>query len=148
MKNNKKRWIIISLIFITLILWSCDMRLKTVKYAIQSDKVEKRIRIALITDLHSCKYGDNQEKLIKAVEEENPDIVLLGGDIFDDHMSYDNSKITVRQLADKYPCYYVSGNHEYWSYDINTATQKLEDIMYMLLQLLKRNMIIKILILI
>lgn len=120
MKNKKIRWTAITILFITLILWTCDMRLKTVTYTVKSDKVERKIRIALITDLHSCRYGKNQEKLIKAVEKENPDIVLLGGDIFDDKMPYHNSEITVKQLAEKYPCYYVAGNHEYWSYDIGT----------------------------
>ena len=102
------------------------MRLKTVVYTVESDKVAKRIRIALITDLHSCRYGKNQVKLIKAIEKENPDVVLLGGDIFDDNMSYENAETTVKQLSEKYPCYYVAGNHEYWSNDIDTIFNIIE----------------------
>lgn len=120
MKNKKMRnYTIISITLGLLLIVSCDMRLKTVKYEIQSDKIENKIRIALVTDLHGCKYGKNQKNLIDAIEKENPDVVLLGGDIFDDNVPYKNSTITIKQLAEKYPCYYVTGNHEYWSNDID-----------------------------
>jgi len=120
-KWNKKRILWLSGVLIALmllVLISCDFRLKTVYYTVDSDKVSAPIRIALLTDLHSCWYGENQKKLVEAVQKQNPDIVLLGGDIFDDEMSYDNAEITIRRLAEKYPCYYVTGNHEYWGYDI------------------------------
>lgn len=73
------------------------------------------MRIALVTDLHSCKYGAAQKTLIDAVDREKPDMILLGGDIFDDEIPDDNTKIFLSAIAKKYPCYYVTGNHEYWS---------------------------------
>lgn len=123
-KNKKKLVIFLSLLALfILILIACDARLKTVFYTVESDKVEVSVRIALITDLHSDKYGNNQVNLITAVDEQNPDIVLLGGDIFDDNGTYDNAEITLRQLAETYPCYYVTGNHEYWSRDVGTILE-------------------------
>ena len=107
-------------VLIIVILLVCDFRLKIVYYNVESDKLSAPVRIALLTDLHSCKYGENQKNLIEAVQEQNPDLVLLGGDIFDDNGSYDNAELTVRQLAEQYPCYYVTGNHEYWGYDVGT----------------------------
>ena len=68
-----------------------------------------------MTDLHSCKYGKNQKTLIDAVVKQNPDIVLLGGDIFDDKIPDENTELFLAGIAGKYPCYYVTGNHEYWS---------------------------------
>lgn len=120
MDKKKRRWIVAIIIFIFLILWGCDMRLKTVTYTVKSEKVDKKIRIALITDLHGCRYGKNQKTLINAVTKEEPDIILLGGDIFDDNVPYEKSETTIKQLAEKYPCYYVTGNHEYWSNDVDT----------------------------
>ena len=128
MKNKKVRqWIVACITFGLLLLVVCDMRLKIVKYEVKTDKVEKTIRIALVTDLHGCKYGKNQKKLIEAIEKESPDIVLLGGDIFDDKVPYENSEITIRQLAEKYPCYYVTGNHEYWSCDSDNILEIVEE---------------------
>lgn len=81
----------------------------------------------MITDLHSCWYGKEQKTLISAVNEQNPDVVLLGGDIFDDNENYANAEKVLRQLVERYPCYYVTGNHEYWSKDIDNILKIVED---------------------
>lgn len=116
---NKKKICIIAVI-ILLLIFACDMRLKTVVYTMETDELDTPVRLVLITDLHSCYYGKEQNVLIRAVEEQNPDIVLLGGDIFDDNLSYENAETTIKYLSENYPCYYVTGNHEYWSEDIST----------------------------
>ena len=73
------------------------------------------IRIALITDLHSCYYGKDQATIVRMVDRAEVDLVLLGGDIFDDKLKDERAKMLITQLAGKYPTYYVTGNHEYWS---------------------------------
>ena len=73
------------------------------------------IRIALVTDLHSCYYGPGGKWLTERIDKEEPDVVMLGGDIFDDRLKDGNAKAVIEELVKKYPCYYVSGNHEYWS---------------------------------
>lgn len=103
------------LILLVLVLSAFDVRLKIVRYKIESDKIDSPVRIALVTDLHSCKYGENQKTLIDAVNKEKPDIILLGGDIFDNIIPDTNTKTFLKDVAPKYPCYYVTGNHEYWS---------------------------------
>ncbi|WP_243158036.1 metallophosphoesterase [Aminipila terrae] len=84
-------------------------------YKVESNKIQNTIRIAFITDLHSCYYGEGQEDLLNCIYEQNPDVVLLGGDIVDDRLPSKNAAITLKALAEKYICYYVSGNHEYRS---------------------------------
>lgn len=103
------------LILLVLVLSAFDVRLKIVRYKIESDKIDSPVRIALVTDLHSCKYGQNQKTLIDAVNKEKPDIILLGGDIFDDIIPDTNTKVFLKAVAPKCPCYYVTENHEYWS---------------------------------
>ena len=73
------------------------------------------VRIALVTDLHSCYYGKDQEWLVKRIEKENPDLVCLVGDIFDNRLKDKKAQILISRLVEKYPCFYVTGNHEYWS---------------------------------
>lgn len=120
MKINKKHILIATItIIIVLALLAFDVRLKIVQYTITSEKIKKPMRIALITDFHSCKYGAVQKTLIDAVDKEKPDMILLGGDIFDDEIPDDNTKIYLSAIAKKYPCYYVTGNHEYWSMRAN-----------------------------
>ena len=97
------------------LLAAFDVRLKTVVYQIDSGKIHKTIQIALITDLHSCKYGTKQEALLKEIHQNKPDVILLGGDIFDDNIGHQHAIELLEGIAHKYPCYYVTGNHEYWS---------------------------------
>ncbi len=124
-KKQKKKLIVIIIVVVVMFV-SFDNRLKVVKYTFDSSKVENPVKIALITDLHSDWYGKNQKNLIGAVDEASPDIVLLGGDIFDDEKSYDNARNALEALSAKYKCYYVTGNHEYWGKDIDSIISIVE----------------------
>lgn len=84
-------------------------------------------RIVLITDLHSCYYGPEQKWLLDSIVKEEPDAVMISGDFFDDVLDNENSRITVRFLADRYPCFYVTGNHEFWSGQADEMKHFLRD---------------------
>lgn len=124
-KSKKRKLIILSIILVFLLI-ACDLRLKTVRYTFTSPKVENSFKIAVITDLHGNWYGREQSTLIEAIDKENPDVVLLGGDIFDDKISYEESEETIAILSKKYKCYYVTGNHEYWSKDVENIISIVE----------------------
>jgi len=113
----KKFFIPISVLFsiLLLILAASDSRLCVRTYEIDSEKISVPLRIALVTDLHSCRYGREQIDLIRAIENEKPDAILLGGDIFDDVIGDTYAEQFIRGIAGRYPCFYVTGNHEYWS---------------------------------
>lgn len=85
----------------------------TVFYTVLSEKIGTDIRIALVADLHSCRYGLRQRDLLLAIDKASPDIVLLGGDIVDDRMPIDAAQIFLEEISRKYICYYVTGNHEH-----------------------------------
>ncbi len=105
----------IILALVVLAIFAFDSRLLIRLYKIEAEEITNPIRIALVTDLHSCKYGENQSELIEAISAQKPDIILLGGDIFDDVKEDTNTELFLAGIADKYPCYYVTGNHECWS---------------------------------
>ena len=92
-----------------------DVRLAVRYYTVESDQVDSPIRLAVLTDLHACRYGKNQEQLVAAVAAQNPDLVLMCGDIVDDEprMEEWRALLTVKKLADRWPVYYAVGNHEY-----------------------------------
>ena len=111
----RKKWLIPLILLaavIVLTLIGLDQRMIVRRYTVESDKITKPVRLAVVADYHGCDYGD---ALVPAVEALQPDAVLLPGDIFDDGMPWGPSEALVRGLADKWPCYYVTGNHEYWS---------------------------------
>ena len=73
------------------------------------------LRLALVTDLHSCRYGAEGRALVETLKAQKPDAVLLSGDIFDDRLPDDNAKAFLAAIARDIPCFYVFGNHEHWS---------------------------------
>ncbi|MCR5619456.1 MAG: metallophosphoesterase [Lachnospiraceae bacterium] len=116
MRSHRKVRLISAFILIILLasIWSWIPVTERININISSGE-NFGIRIALITDLHSCYYGKDQKRLINRIDNESPDLIILSGDIFDDKLSDDNAKILLEDLVTKYPCYYVTGNHEYWS---------------------------------
>lgn len=117
--KRKRFFVIISICILILLLSAFDTRLKIRHYTVSSEKIREPVRIVLVTDLHSCKYGEEEEKLIAAIKEQKPDLILLGGDICDDKIPNDNTEALLKGIAALYPCYYVTGNHEYWSNQID-----------------------------
>lgn len=99
-------------VVIAAVIVGLDQRLIVRSYMVQSERISAPVRLAVVADFHSCDYGNG---LIPAVEALQLDAVLLVGDIFDDKMPWKPSEDLVRGLAKRYPCYYVTGNHEYWS---------------------------------
>lgn len=114
MKRKKKLLFAIS-VFIIILVFAFDVRLQIASYTIKSPEIKGEVSLALLTDLHSCNYGENQKNLLDKIAEYEPDAVLLGGDIFDDVLEDADAKTVVKSLAKKYKTYYVSGNHEWWS---------------------------------
>lgn len=108
----RKVWLLLLAAVVALACIGLDQRLIVRRYTIETDKVDAPIKLAVITDYHGCNYGDG---LIPAIVDLQPDAVLLVGDIFDDDMPWTRSEELVRSLSGDYPCYYVTGNHEYWS---------------------------------
>ena len=117
-KNRKKKTMIILIpliLFLLLLLPGLDNRLKVVTYRLGPETDTQPVRIALVTDLHSCAYGEGERELLDALDAQAPDLVLLGGDFFDDDLADDNSEAFLQGIRGRYPCFFVTGNHEYWS---------------------------------
>ena len=53
-------------------------------------------------------FGKKLHKLCREIS------AVLGGDIFDDVKEDTNTEEFLAGIADRYPCYYVTGNHECW----------------------------------
>lgn len=84
-------------------------------YTVESSKIDNPVRIAVVSDLHSSYYGENQHEITEIIDIYNPDAIMFTGDIIDDELPEDNAVIFMEYVCDKYDCYYVTGNHEEWS---------------------------------
>lgn len=124
-KNIK--WLILSFLLLFLIL-AFNQSLITTYYSVKSDKVKRntKIRLALITDLHSTLHGKEQKKLIAAIITAQPDLILLAGDIADDETPIRGTELLLQGIKDVAPLYYVAGNHEYRADDINQIRDTIQ----------------------
>ena len=87
------------------------------KTTLTSDKIISGIKVAILADLHGQTYGKDNKRLIRAIDEQKPDIVLFAGDMLTYNTiigskAYNTFLALCRNLASKYPVYYVFGNHE------------------------------------
>ena len=87
---------------------------KTVQYSISSEKIESEKKIVFLTDLHNNSFGKNNEKLLAAIEDISPDLVLIGGDMITvkSRLGIENVLPLLKRLSSKYKCIYANGNHE------------------------------------
>lgn len=70
-------------------------------------------RIAHISDLHNAEIGDGNEKLLSAIKESSPDIIVITGDIIDSRKTDVQVAIDfINKSSEIAPVYYVTGNHE------------------------------------
>ena len=113
--------VLIAVLGVLFLVLGVDYSIETTFYTVKNEHSNEKIRIALITDLHSCHYGKNQKEILDAIRAQNPDMVLFGGDIIDDRLPEENAVIVLTELAKDYECYYVSGNHENY-------TERVEEI--------------------
>lgn len=126
--RKKHRWILpVLAILVILTLIALDERLILRTYTVASPKLTAEVRLAVVTDFHS---SDNADDVVAMVTSCAPDAVLMVGDMFDDDTQNRPTERTLslmRQLSAQYPCYYVSGNHEAWTGEMDALYQQTED---------------------
>ncbi len=114
---KKKRWLVRALLLLLACLIAAGLynALLVRHYAVDAEALTQRVRIAVVADLHSCSYGENAHVLVDALDAQAPDLVVLVGDFFDDKLPDDHAEEFLAAIAGRYPCYYVTGNHEFRS---------------------------------
>ncbi len=85
------------------------------EYSLFTDKTRRDYKICMLSDLHGKSFGKDNERLIRAIDEEKPDYIMIAGDMLTAKPEQDFSTAVhlVKELAKRYRIYYGSGNHEY-----------------------------------
>jgi predicted MPP superfamily phosphohydrolase len=111
---------------------------KRVELTIHIDKEISPLKIVAISDLH-LGYGISKKELdkwVKLINRENPDVVLLAGDIIDNHaksvMERDFA-MSLRKIKSRYGVFAALGNHEYIA-EISHSLDFLKDANVMVLR--------------
>lgn len=91
--SHRHKWIpaIVVLLFVFVLLgksfYQSKYSLTCTSYRIQTNKVQKTVRIIQITDLHNSIFGEENQKLINLAAKQSPDIILLTGDLLNSNES-------------------------------------------------------------
>ncbi len=95
--------------------------LKTTTYEVKIPKHVEECRVVFFSDTHfgELYLEENLDRIVDKINSLNPDIVIFGGDFFDDY-SRDKHILDISGIADKlkridstYGKYAVYGNHDY-----------------------------------
>ncbi|MET0785293.1 MAG: metallophosphoesterase [Paenisporosarcina sp.] len=104
--------------------------LTTTNHTVSSSEIPSSFdgyRIVQVSDLHDATFGENQQRLVGKIKQTKPDLIVITGDLIDSHR-YDlpNSLDLVKQLVNIADVYYVTGNHEVATNDVDTIKRELK----------------------
>ena len=94
-----------------------NIHLTKKEYTIVSDQLPSGMvgtRFVMLSDLHNNQFGKNNEALIKAIKQVQPEFILVAGDMLvsNEHQNYEVAYNLLADLVKSYPIYYAYGNHE------------------------------------
>ena len=90
-------------------------QLVTESFTIRSPKIKGNgKRLVFLTDLHDKEFGPNNERLLQAIREADPDVVLVGGDMM---VAKGVGDLTLslkflKRLSEEFTVICANGNHE------------------------------------
>lgn len=107
-------FVTIAIILVWVMLYDSS-RFVVQNFQVSDNRIKKHGRAVVLADLHNKRYGRNNEKLIEAIREQEPDFIFVAGDIptAKPGSSLEPALRLLDVLAKEYPVYYGNGNHEY-----------------------------------
>lgn len=90
--------------------------LDVTRHIVITDKLSegiKPLKILHLSDLHNKRFGKHQERLLKVIKNENPDIIVFTGDIVDSRRTdFEPALELLDKTIDIAPTYFITGNHD------------------------------------
>ena len=89
------------------------------RYQYKNEKIPSSFcgyRILQLSDLQNKVFGKHHKKIVHLIKKENPDCIVITGDLLDRNRTNIDSAIElISKIVKIAPVYYVSGNHEHQS---------------------------------
>lgn len=82
-------------------------------YSASSIKVDSRLRVIQLSDLHGDAYGKDNQRLLERIKALEPDLILCTGDMVDSAVEDRDFAVALgKELVQIAPAYYIYGNNE------------------------------------
>lgn len=122
-KRKRKRWIVLAALcallacLIPYLLWA-NAALTVSHVELDLLPGEGSFTIAQVSDLHNAEFGGGNQELLAMLEEAQPDLIAITGDLIDSRRTDPAPALAFLEGAvELAPVCYVTGNHEFRAYD-------------------------------
>ena len=116
MKKGLNFLLIFLFCIVILIRGKYNNKIDVTEYSILNKKVPEEFndfKIVQLSDFHSNGYKDTTDIIINKIENINPDIVVMTGDMVSWKIgNIEELEKLISSLSINYPIYYINGNHE------------------------------------
>lgn len=132
--QRKIVFIMLGIIFIACIYGTYNAKNpRIIHETVMTNKVSTPLKILLVSDLHLGKLLGKEycEDLVKRINEQKVDVVIIAGDIIDDKWSYvadTGSYKPLKNLQSKYGTYAILGNHDYFTKNTELEMTALSEV--------------------
>ena len=93
----------------------CSRNIKVARYEVTLDGIAHPARLVVVADLHGKVFGEDNEPLYDLVRAQEPDAVVLLGDLFPSRFEEADRDYVIgltERLLEIAPVYFAMGNHE------------------------------------
>lgn len=107
--------IVIGILILAYFAFFLENRRFTVRHeTISHANVKDPFTVVQISDLHNARFGTEQQKLLTAINDAHPDMILITGDLFDRHRKHacSNTLALIKGVVRIAPTFFSEGNHE------------------------------------
>ncbi len=129
--RKEKRLLVLGLLvaaLATLSIFALSQRLEVSEYVLTSPKLNRAVTLAVATDLHNSFFGENQGELVAAIRAAEPDALLMVGDMANSLAETDGVRALAKGVDGICPIYYVTGNHECMTDDLDEILRLLRSL--------------------
>ena len=108
-------------------LWAQNNWLVEKNYVLHHARIASPMRIVHLSDLHAKQFGRGNQRLLRKVRRQKPDLIAFTGDLVDRFRpGTDAAYALMRELAAMAPVVYCPGNHEYGRRDREQIFRELQ----------------------
>lgn len=125
--RKRKVRLLICLLFLVLVAVFCYFENNVItlsEYEVRNEKIPPYfdgVVIVHISDLHNKLFGENQHRLVEKIKEQEPDLIMITGDLIDSNRpDVEKGLLLAKEAVKIAPVYFVTGNHDNWLSDTDT----------------------------